>query len=196
MMRLIGLTGGIATGKSTVADYLATKYGLPILDADIYAREAVEAGSEIFNKIVDKYGESILLPNGQLDRAKLGEIIFNSVADRQWLEGEIHPNVKTRLIAASQFWIQQATSAAIILVIPLLFEAKMADLVTEIWVVYCDQNQQLERLIRRNNLSLEAAKKRINSQFPLKDKCDLADVVLDNTTTRESLLQQIDFMFS
>lgn len=196
MMRLIGLTGGIGTGKSTVADYLGTKYGLPILDADIYARDAVEPGSVILNKIIDKYGQSILLPNGQLDRAKLGEIIFNSVADRQWLEQEIHPYVKTQLITASQFWINQATSAAIILVIPLLFEANMTDLVTEIWVVYCDTNQQLERLIRRNNLSLEEAKKRINSQFPLKDKCALADVVLDNTTTRESLLKQIDFMFS
>ena len=186
--RIIGLTGGIATGKTTVANYLAQTHNLPVLDADIYAREAVATGSPIFKQIVQRYGTEILLRDGDLNRQKLGEIIFNDRAERLWLENLIHPYVQQRFTEA----ISESKSETLVLVVPLLFEAQMTDIVTEIWVVYCSEEQQLPRLMHRNNLTLEQAKARINSQIPLAQKVERADVVLDNSSTLEVLLKQID----
>lgn len=190
--RLIGLTGGISTGKSTVAHYLATTYHLPVLDADIYARQAVQLGSPILSAIAQRYGTDILLPDGTLNRQKLGEIIFNNLDRRHWLEQQIHPYVRDRFVEATN----QLLEPTAVLVVPLLFEAKMTDLVTEIWVVYCSQQKQLERLMQRDRLSLEQAQARINSQMPIEQKCDRADVVLDNSSTLEALLKQVDASLS
>ncbi|MBD2662886.1 dephospho-CoA kinase [Richelia sinica FACHB-800] len=189
--RLIGLTGGIATGKTTVADYLASKYHVPILDADIYARDAVALDSPILTKIVHRYGEGILLADGNLNRPKLGEIIFNQTHERQWLESVIHPYVGDRFRQA----MMESTAPTLVLVIPLLFEAGLQHLSTEIWVVSCSPQQQQQRLIQRNHLTPEQAAARINSQFPLAEKVALADVVLDNSSSLEFLLQQIDIAF-
>ncbi|MBD2441469.1 dephospho-CoA kinase [Nostoc sp. FACHB-110] len=186
--RIIGLTGGIATGKTTVANYLASAYHLPIFDADIYARDAVAVGSPILTAIAQHYGEQILLPDGNLNRQKLGEIIFNHPSQKQWIENLIHPYVKQCFLQA----IAEATTKTLILVIPLLFEAQMTNLVTEIWVVSCTPEKQLQRLIQRNHLSYEQAQARINSQFPLAEKVACADVVLDNSSTLDILLNQID----
>jgi dephospho-CoA kinase len=185
--RIIGLTGGIATGKSTVSDYLATTYNLPVLDADIYARVAVEIGSPVLDAIAHRYAD-ILLLDGTLNRQKLGEIIFNNLQERQWLEQQIHPDVRDRIVTA----IKELSAQTVVLVVPLLFEAGMTDLVTEIWVVYCSPQQQLKRLIQRNQLSLEQAEARINSQMPIQEKCDRADVILDNSSTPEALLKQVN----
>lgn len=189
LKRIIGLTGGIGTGKTTVSHYLATNYQLPILDADIYAREAVQPGSKILDQIAQRFGTDILLPDGTLNRRQLGEIIFNSQELRQWVEQLIHPYVRERLVAAVQ---ELSSHPTVVLVIPLLFEAGMTDLVTEIWVVSCSQDQQLERLMQRNQLSLEQAQARINSQMPLSEKTAEADFVLDNSTTKKNLLKQVD----
>ena len=96
--RIIGLTGGIGTGKSTVSQYLATAYHLPVLDADIYAREAVQKNSPILSAIAHRYNSNILLPDGTLNRKKLGEIIFNNLDERHWLEQQIHPYVRDRFV--------------------------------------------------------------------------------------------------
>ncbi len=184
--RLIGLTGGIASGKTTVSNYLATAYQLLVLDADIYAREAVSVGSPALIAIARRYGGEILLPDGTLNRQRLGEIVFNSPQERRWLEQLIHPAVRDRLVEAISL------SPHMVLVIPLLFESGMTDLVTEIWVVHCSQQQQIERLMQRSKLTPEAAQARIDSQMPLAEKCDRADVVLDNSSTLEVLLQQVD----
>jgi len=189
--RLIGLTGGIATGKTTVADYLASAYQLPILDADVFAREAVSFGSPILQAIAQRYSPEILLPDGNLNRSKLGEIIFQNSAERQWLEGLIHPYVRDRF----QQNIAQSTDPTLVLAIPLLFEAGITNLVTEIWVVYCSPEQQVQRLIQRNHLTPEQARARINSQLPLSEKVALADVVLDNSSTTIELLEQIDSVY-
>jgi dephospho-CoA kinase len=186
--RIIGLTGGIATGKTTVTNYLATAYNLPILDADIYAREAVALGSPILDAIAGRYGEQILLPDGSLNRQKLGEIIFNRQDERNWIDNLIHPDVRDRFEEA----IALSSSQTLVLVVPLLFEAAMTDLVTEIWVVRCSQEQQLQRLIQRNHLNREQAQARINSQLSLEEKAAYADVVLDNSSTLEVLLKQVD----
>lgn len=186
--RIIGLTGSIATGKTTVTNYLANTYNLPILDADIYAREAVSLGSPILGAIAQRYGEEILLPDGSLNRQKLGEIIFNRQDERNWIDNLIHPDVRDRFLKA----IAQSSSETLVLVVPLLFEAGMTDLVTEIWVVHCSQEQQLQRLIQRNHLNREQAEARINSQLSIEEKVAHADVVLDNSSTLEVLLKYVD----
>ena len=186
--RLIGLTGGIATGKSTVSNYLAEKYHLPVLDADIFAKEAVTKGSDILNRIFQRYGDGIKLPDGTLNRSALGDIIFNNSSEKQWLENQIHPYVRDRFSSE----LQKITSKTIVLSIPLLFEVNLTHLVTEIWVVFCDETIQLERLQKRNNLSLEQAKTRIKNQLPLTQKIALADVVIDNNSDLASLYQQCD----
>ena len=186
--RLIGLTGGISTGKSTASKYLMAKYKLPILDADIYARNAVEIGSIALNAIASRYGANILLADGSLNRQELGSIIFADIHERQWLEKQIHPLVRDAFVQE----INNSPAESIVLVIPLLFEAAMTDLVTEIWVVYCHPSQQLARLRQRESLSLEAAQARISSQMSLEEKCDRASLVLDNSSRKESLFNQID----
>lgn len=188
--RLIGLTGGIATGKTTVADYLATAYDLPILDADIYARNAVSAGSPVLAQIAQRYNKGILLPDGNLNRAKLGEIIFNQPEERNWVENVIHPYITNCFHPE----ITKSSAPVLVLVIPLLFEADLEHLVSEIWVVSCSAEQQQERLIQRNNLSSEQAVARINSQLPISEKVARADVILDNSSSLESLLQQVDLL--
>jgi dephospho-CoA kinase len=187
--RIIGLTGGIATGKTTVSNYLASTYHLPVLDADLYAREAVAQGSPILDKIAQRYGSDILLPDRTLNRQQLGNIIFNNPEQRLWVDQQIHPYVRQRFLKAMVDW---QLPPAIVLVVPLLFEANMTDLVTEIWVVYCPPAQQMERLTRRNNLTPEQARSRISSQMPVEEKCARAAVVLDNSSGVENLLEQVD----
>ncbi|MEQ9370685.1 MAG: dephospho-CoA kinase [Coleofasciculus chthonoplastes F3-SA18-01] len=188
MKRIIGLTGGIGTGKTTVSNYLADIYQLPILDADIYARDAVQPGSSVLNRIIARYGSDMQLADGTLNRKRLGEIVFPNPKERQWLEQQIHPYVRDRI--KSQLNILE--SPTVVVVIPLLFEANMTDLVTEIWVVRCSEEQQIQRIRERDRLSLKQAQSRLNSQLPLAEKVARADMVLDNSYTRDSLLQQVD----
>lgn len=186
--RKIGLTGGIGTGKTTVSNYLTERYKLPVLDADIYAREAVQPSSPILNQIFERYGVAVKLPDGTLNRKWLGEIIFNYPDEKQWLEQQIHPYVRDRFQSA----LNSLTTPTVVLVIPLLFEANLTDLVTEIWVVSCSFEQQLQRMVERDRLSPEQAQTRINNQLPLQEKMARADVVLDNSSTLEALLKQVD----
>jgi dephospho-CoA kinase len=188
-MRLIGITGGIGTGKSTVTNYLQTKYHLPIWDADLYARSAVAIDSPILQAISQRYGAGILQSDGTLDRRRLGEIIFNDVSERHWLDMQIHPYVRHCFETEIS---QLAPDASAVLAIPLLFEAKMTDLVTEIWVVSCDRSTQLSRVMARDRIDVAAAQMRIDSQMSLADKIAIADVNLDNSTNITDLERQID----
>jgi len=170
---------------------------LPVLDADIYARVAVQIGSPVLKAIALRYGEDILLPDGTLNRRQLGQIVFSNLDERRWLEQQIHPYVRDRLVEAINELSLQNTRARsqsqpVVLVVPLLFEAGMTDLVTEIWVVRCSRQQQLERLMQRDKLTEEAAQTRINSQLPIEEKAARADVVLDNSDTQDALLRQVD----
>lgn len=186
--RLIGLTGGIGTGKTTVSNYLAQKYQLPVLDADIYAREAVIPGSPILEHIFTRYGAKVKLPDDQLNRSALGEIIFNNPPEKQWLEKQIHPFVRDRFDQE----LEKTNSDTVVLAIPLLFEAKLTDIVTEIWVVNCDRSLQIKRLQKRSGLTLQQAQARIANQIPLLEKIALADVVLDNNADLPHLYTQVD----
>lgn len=186
--RIIGLTGGIATGKSSVAAYLESRYKLPILDADIYARDAVKPGSVALANIAQRYGAEILLADGNLDRKQLGNIVFHDESERAWLEGQIHPYVRDRILSAQR----QLTDPIVVAVVPLLFEAKMTDLASGIWVVVCDDEQQCQRLMERDAISRSQAEARIASQMPLIDKVHRATVVIDNNSDLAHLYTQVD----
>lgn len=186
--RIIGLTGGIGTGKTTVSNYLANIYKIPVLDADIYARQAVMPNSPIFQKILIRYGSKIVDSNGELNRQALGEIIFNNSLEKQWLESEIHPFVYNCFVHN----INKINAPIVVLAIPLLFEAKMTDLVNEIWVVTCDFPQQIARITSRNNLTEKQAIARIENQLPLGEKVALADIIIDNNGNLDNLFRQID----
>ncbi|MEC4895242.1 MAG: dephospho-CoA kinase [Oscillatoria sp. PMC 1051.18] len=188
MQRIIGLTGGIATGKTTVSNYLANNYNFPVFDADIYAREAVQPDSFILTELAQRYSPNILLSNGELDRQALAKIIFHNPQERSWVEQKIHPYVRQRI----QAQLRTFSGYIAVLAIPLLFEAKMTDLCNEIWVVSCHLQQQIKRLIERNNFTLAQAQARIDSQMPLGEKIAAADVVLDNSATLDYLYKQID----
>jgi dephospho-CoA kinase len=186
--RRIGLTGGIGMGKTVISDYLITKQ-IPVLDADIYARDAVEPGSAVLPEIVARYGASILLPDETLDRRRLAGIIFDSPPEKIWLEQQIHPFVRDRLETELN---RLADAPVLLLVIPLLFEARMTDLVTEIWVVRAKKEQQKQRLKERDRLNPSEIRARIDGQMAIERKAQQADVVLDNSSTLEALYQQVD----
>ncbi|OYQ66275.1 dephospho-CoA kinase [Pseudanabaena sp. SR411] len=184
--RIIGITGGIATGKTTVSDYLHHTYGLPILDADLYARQALTG--ERLAKLRNRYGKLIFDDQGNLNRRKLGAIVFDSDIERQWLEQLIHPYVQECLISEAN----RLAPSTVVMVIPLLFEAKMESLVTETWAIACDPQQQLQRLMNRNHLSESEALQRIASQMSQSEKIELADVVIVNSDNPEELFFQVD----
>lgn len=178
-------------GKTTVSGYLAQTYQIPVLDADLYAREAVHPGSRVLREVVERYGKSVLQSNGQLDRRRLGDIIFSSSAERLWLEQQIHPYVRDRMQSDLRL-LPADTYPIVVLVIPLLFEARMTDLVTEIWVVRTFPDQQRQRLRQRDQLDSVQIQARIDSQMAIERKVQQANVVLDNTGTLEDLYHQID----
>jgi dephospho-CoA kinase len=184
----IGLTGGIATGKTTVSQYLAQTYHFPIFDADLYAREAVEPDTVAWKAIVRRYGNGILARDRYLNRQQLAEIIFNNAPEKRWLEAQIHPYVRDRVHSE----IQATQHPIVVLAIPLLFESQMTELVNTIWVVSCSPQQQLQRLLMRDRLSPEQARSRIDSQMPLSQKIAAADIALENSSTLETLFEQID----
>jgi dephospho-CoA kinase len=169
--RRIGLTGGIASGKSSAGKLLQEKHGLAVLDADRYARQALAPGTTAHNTVLTRYDLK------ELDRKALGEIIFNNPIERLWLEQLVHPIVQQMM---DQEVIRLAEAKAIVLMIPLLFEAGLESLCTEIWLVDCDEKQQLERLIARDNCTNQQALARINAQWPLARKRLLADRVINN----------------
>ena len=185
--RRIGLTGGIASGKSSVGRYLLDQ-GLPVLDADVYAREALAPGSKEAETVLQRFGcllhppqqskKKVDATSRQIDRQALSQIVFNNAAERLWLEQLIHPIVKERLEKEIEY---HSEASSIALVIPLLFEAGLNKLCTEVWVVSCSAKQQQERLMARNNLSDIDAKQRIETQWPLERKRQLADHVIDNS---------------
>ena len=175
--RRIGLTGGIASGKSSVGRWMAQQ-GLPVLDADQFAREALAPGCPATNTVLQRYGPAVQAEeNAAVDRAALGRIVFQDAAERRWLEQLIHPIVRERFDQALRL---HAKTPAVVLMIPLLFEAGLESLCSEIWLVDCDESQQLERLIARDGLNPEAAQARIAAQWPLKRKRGLADHVIAN----------------
>ena len=187
---IIGLTGSIASGKSTVSTMLKRK-GFPIVDADEIARQVVELGSPVLQEISRVFGESVLQADGSLNRVKLGEIIFNDEEMRQKLNGIIHPAIRQEMLKQKDEWLAGGANT-VIMDIPLLFESKLQSFVDTIIVVSVTPEIQKERLIARNVLSEEEADRRIQSQLPVKEKEKDADAVLFNNGTVEETQKQLD----
>ncbi|MEB3354624.1 MAG: dephospho-CoA kinase [Cyanobacteriota bacterium] len=201
--RRIGLTGGIASGKSTVSRLLEAR-GLPVLDADVYAREALAPGSVGARAVLDRYGARVRLEigateacdhagdeaiHGVIDRSALGRIVFADPTERAWLEALVHPLVRQRFVSE----LQRLTSMpSVVLVIPLLFEAGLEVLCSEVWLVDCERQQQLQRLRQRDGLNQSEALARMKAQWPLAHKRKLADRLIDNSGTAEALGLQVD----
>ena len=188
--RRIGLTGGIATGKSTVGRWLEQQ-GLSVLDADVYAREALSPGSPCSRAVLERYGARVQASGRQqqdavIDRAALGGIVFHDPAEKAWLEALIHPVVRARFEQELSALSQEAT---VVLMIPLLFEAGLEELCSEIWLVDCTEAQQLERLMQRDGLSETEAQARINAQWAQKEKRDLVDLIINNDADKRLFSQ-------
>lgn len=185
--RRIGLTGGIATGKSTVGRLLEAE-GLPVLDADQYAREALAPGSPGAAAVLERFGNAVRTSGTgpecpTIDRGALGSIVFSNPTEKRWLEQLVHPLVRQRFELALA---ELAAESTVVLMIPLLFEAGLQELCSEIWLVDCDEKQQLERLMQRDGLGQEAAEMRIKAQWPMRNKRQQSDVVINNSVTNES----------
>ncbi|KAG0614710.1 hypothetical protein M758_6G197800 [Ceratodon purpureus] len=188
-MRLVGLTGGIASGKSTVSRHLESE-GLPVVDADKVARVAMDKNTWGWKRVVAVFGEGILREDGEVDRAKLGEIIFNDPAKRGLLNRAIQPCISLGLLyEVFKHWIQG--TAVVIMDIPLLIEMRMNYLTHPVVVVWVDRATQEARLTKRDNSTIEQARARIDSQLPLDKKRDLADYVIDNSGSLEDTILQI-----
>jgi dephospho-CoA kinase len=186
--RRIGLTGGIASGKSSVGRLLEAQ-GLPLLDADVYAREALAPGSPGAGAVLERYGDGVRAPGGEIDRAALGRIVFGDGAERRWLEQLVHPLVRARFAAELQ---ELGAEPLVVLVVPLLFEAGLETLCSEVWLVDCDETQQLQRLMARDGLGEADARARIAAQWPLARKRQLADVVLNNRGGPDQLAAEVE----
>jgi dephospho-CoA kinase len=195
--RRIGITGGIASGKSSVGKFLKETKGLPILDADVYAHEALAPGESSALAVLKRYGHAVTdQKNNQqptVNRSALSKIIFNEPNERNWLEELIHPIVELRLYQELE---ENQDAPAVALIIPLLFEAGLSGLCSEIWVVKCTKQQQYKRLKKRDELTVFETLRRIQAQWPLEKKIRLADVVIDNSGAIQSSLKQVDKLIS
>ncbi|MEG7280763.1 dephospho-CoA kinase [Bacillus sp. 0909A] len=194
MTLVIGLTGGIASGKSTVANMLIDK-GITVIDADIIAKQAVEKGMPAYRQIIDEFGQDILLENGDIDRRKLGALVFTNEQKRLALNSIVHPAVREEMLKRRDESIANQETF-VVLDIPLLFESKLESLVDKIIVVSVTKELQLERLIKRNQLTEEEALSRIRSQMPLEEKVSRADNVIDNSGTLKETKQQLEEILS
>ena len=191
--RRIGLTGGIASGKSSVGRLLEAQ-GLPLLDADVFARQALAPGSPGARAVIGRYGDRVRQAGSSdadavIDRPALGRIVFTDEAERHWLEQLVHPLVRARFAAELA---ALAEAPAVVLVIPLLFEAGLEELCSEVWLVDCDTDQQLQRLMARDGLSDTDARARLAAQWPLQRKRPLADRLIDNRTEPAALVAQLE----
>lgn len=187
---IIGLTGSIASGKSTVSKMLEEK-GYPIIDADMVARQVVEPGSETLKKIGDLFGEEVIKPDGTMDREKVGALIFSDPARRKQLNDIIHPAIRGEMLRQRSDYLAQGYRT-IIMDIPLLFESKLQHFVDKILVVSVTEENQLARLMERNGLNDKDAKARISSQLPMSVKEEGADAVIYNNGTVGETARQLE----
>ena len=190
----IGLTGGIASGKSTVLPYFKDK-GIPYIDADIVAREVVEPGTEGLEAIVDAFGSNVLHDDGTLNREALGAIVFHNEEKRRQLNDCLKEHIRNRIMELTAYYESNRT-AVLIYDIPLLIEGEWYTMMDEVWLVYVNESTQIERLMSRNGFSKKDALARINSQMRLDDKRSFADVIINNSDTPQALTAQLDTIWS
>ncbi|WP_126425556.1 dephospho-CoA kinase [Brevibacillus marinus] len=187
---ILGLTGGIACGKSTVSGMLRER-GITVIDADQIARQVVEPGMPAYEAIVRHFGTDILLPDRSINRKKLGSIVFSDESERQVLNALVHPEVR-KVMREQAEAAERAGEKIVFMDIPLLFESKLQHMVDKIVVVYVPAEIQLQRLMERDELDLEQATKRLRAQLPIEWKKEQADYLIDNQGTREETEQQVE----
>ncbi|AGB40427.1 dephospho-CoA kinase [Halobacteroides halobius DSM 5150] len=183
----IGLTGGIASGKSTVTKLLE-ELGVEVIDTDQIAHQLMEPKKEVWNKIVDNFGKEILLSSNEIDRKKLGEIIFNDIQAKKKLDQITHPAIIAELRERMR---EVGPDNLIVAEVPLLIEADMLDLFDRIWLVYVSREVQIERLMARGNFDHQEALTRIESQMPLDEKKQYADRIINNNGTPTELENEV-----
>ena len=183
---IVGLTGGIGSGKSLVSDTLKS-LGIDIIDADVIARKVVARGSVGLKSIQEKYGQDILTSEGTLDRAKLREIVFAEPNETQWLNNLLHPMIRSEMIHQ----IERATSLYCILAVPLLFENKLDKLCDLTLVVNVSEEQQLIRASQRDDVAVENIKRIMNQQLSAQARTKSADIIIDNNGTKTQTIKQI-----
>lgn len=191
-MRVLGLTGGIGSGKSLVTRFFR-ELGADVIDADQLAREVVEPGQPALEEIKQSFGAQVLLPDGHLDRGKLASIIFSDPSARERLNAITHPRIRERM--AEELASRVADQGLLILDIPLLYENDRQHQVETVIVVWVDHATQLARLIRRDGLSPREAEERIAAQMPLDQKRARADEVIDNSGTPEHTRDQVEAVY-
>lgn len=188
MGMILGLTGGIATGKSTVVEIFKEE-GFPIVDADIIAREIVEPGTPGLQAVVDAFGSELLFADGSLNRKKLGKIIFSDKQKRERLNQVLSPFLREAIL--TDIARKKNLSSLVIVDIPLLYEGGYDAVVDQVAVVYIPEELQLSRLMKRDDLSALEAEQRIDSQMPIEEKKNRADIIFDNQKTTEETKKQV-----
>ncbi|ABB49111.1 dephospho-CoA kinase [Prochlorococcus marinus str. MIT 9312] len=190
--RRIGLTGGIASGKSTITNYIRKHKNIPILDADNLSRELIKPNTYGYKKILDYFGNQIIDTKNNsekaINRKLLRNIIFKHSESKEWIDNLLHPLVKEKMIEEC---IQYKNNQTIVLVIPLLFEAKFEDICTEIWLVKCPRELQKKRLITRDKISEKEAYETINLQLSFEEKSKFSDIILDNSDDQNKWINTI-----
>lgn len=187
MATIIGLTGGIASGKTTVADLFQEHFNIDIVDADIVAREVVAVGSDGLRQIAEHFGEAILLEDGTLNRAKLREQIFSNPEDKTWLNALLHPMIRNKI----EEGLTNIRSPYGLLVAPLLIENQMQGMADRVLIVDVPTEVQVERTMNRDNVSEEQVKAILRSQASREQRLAVADDVIKNHTKNQDLLPQI-----
>lgn len=190
MTKVLGLTGGIASGKSTVSNYFKS-LNIPVIDADEIAREVMKAGQPVVSEIVETFGPDVLHESGEIDRKRLGTIIFETAKQRKELDRLVQPKIRAAITKEINRFIQQ-NEPLIVVDIPLLYEEAYEEMVDEVMVINVDSMIQKERLIKREpNLTEAEAYNRIMAQMPLPEKAARADIVIDNNQTVQNTLNQV-----
>lgn len=184
---ILGLTGGIGSGKTTISD-LFKEQGVEIIDADEISRTLVQKDTTLFNKIVKHFGNDIINKTGELDRSALRLIIFNSPEEKQWLEELLHPAIKTEI----QSQIIKSTSAYVLLVVPLLLESGTYNFVNRVLVIDVPETLQIERIKQRDGSNEELVKKIIAAQIPRQERLLQADDIIDNSGPMSLIRHQVE----
>ena len=188
MGKIIGLTGGIASGKSTVTNFLRKK-DFQVVDADAVVHQLQKPGGRLYQVLVQHFGQAILLENGELNRPLLASLIFSNPEEQEWSKSTQGEIIREELAALRDRLSQ--TEAIFFMDIPLLFEQDYANWFDETWLVYVDYDIQLERFMKRDHLSKEVAESRLAAQWSLEEKKKLASHILDNNGSRDQLVSQV-----
>ena len=190
--RRIGLTGGIASGKTPITNYIRKHKNIPILDADNLSRELIKPNTYGYKKILDYFGDKIIdnknNSEGAINRKLLRNIIFKHSESKEWIENLLHPLIKEKMIEECSNYKNTQT---LVLVIPLLFEAKFEDICTEIWLVKCPRETQKRRLMKRDKISEKEAFDFINLQLSFEEKRKFSDIILDNSDDKNKWIKTI-----